>query len=157
MGSSVVLDARDSSTRDAPPGGFVYERRRPELGTLYQVVRDNLQTLYAAVDDGFASPLPAFVRNELEQYLDCGLLCRGFDGTVAVRPRPVVTALPVSCVGTAPWISPYTLRWRARFGVEVALARRATAVTAIRDARHPFAPPTASNASLRLNIVRTLS
>ena len=57
---------------------FVYERRRPELGTLYQVVRDNLQTLYAAVEDGFASPLPAFVRSELEQYLDCGLLCRGF-------------------------------------------------------------------------------
>jgi len=24
------------------------------------------------------SPLPAFVRRELEQYLDCGLLCRGF-------------------------------------------------------------------------------
>jgi hypothetical protein len=49
--------------------GFVYERRRPELGTVYQVVRDNLQTLYAAVEDGFATPLPAFVRRELEQYL----------------------------------------------------------------------------------------
>ena len=73
-----MLDALDSSTRDAPPGGFVYERRRPELGTLYQVVRDNLQTLYAAAEEGFASPLPAFVRSELEHYLDCGLLCRGF-------------------------------------------------------------------------------
>ncbi len=42
------------------------------------MVRDNLQTLYAAVEDGFASPLPAFVRDEFERYLDCGLLCRGF-------------------------------------------------------------------------------
>jgi Transposase zinc-binding domain len=41
-------------------------------------VRDNLQTLYEAVEDGFASPLPAFVRNEFERYLDCGQLCRGF-------------------------------------------------------------------------------
>jgi hypothetical protein len=41
--------------------------------------RDNLQTLYAAAEEGFvAAPLPAFVRRELEQYLDCGLLCRGF-------------------------------------------------------------------------------
>jgi hypothetical protein len=59
-------------------GGFTYERRRPETGTLYAAVRDNLQTLYAAAEDGFASPLPAFVRNEFERYLDCGLLCRGF-------------------------------------------------------------------------------
>ena len=41
-------------------------------------MRDNLQTLYAAVEDGFASPLPQFVRNEFERYLDCGILCRGF-------------------------------------------------------------------------------
>jgi hypothetical protein len=45
---------------------------------LYQVVRDNLQTLYAAVEDGFAAPLPAFVHDEFERYLDCGLLTRGF-------------------------------------------------------------------------------
>jgi hypothetical protein len=42
-------------------------------------VRDNLETLYGAVDEG-ALPfaLPRFVRKELEGYLDCGLLCRGF-------------------------------------------------------------------------------
>jgi len=73
-----VLDALDSRTPTARASGFVYARRRPELGTLYQVVRDNLQTLYAAAEEGFASPLPAFLRRELEQYLDCGLLCRGF-------------------------------------------------------------------------------
>jgi hypothetical protein len=42
-------------------------------------VQDNLATLYGAIDDGaLAIRLPAFVRKELEAYLDCGLLCRGF-------------------------------------------------------------------------------
>jgi hypothetical protein len=58
---------------------LVYERHRRDATTLYAVVRDNLETLYGAVDEG-AIPvtLPAFVRKELEGYLDCGLLCRGF-------------------------------------------------------------------------------
>src|SRR5690606_13663141 len=33
---------------------------------LHQVVRDNLRTLYAAIEQGFAAPLPRFVREELE-------------------------------------------------------------------------------------------
>ena len=58
---------------------MLYERRRPEDGTLHRVVRENLKTLYAAAADGFAGAgLPSFVRKELEGYLDCGLLCRGF-------------------------------------------------------------------------------
>jgi hypothetical protein len=56
-----------------------FSRHRPEETTLYELVRDNLETLYAAVDDGALSVgLPAFVRKELDGYLDCGLLCRGF-------------------------------------------------------------------------------
>jgi hypothetical protein len=59
-------------------GGYRYERRRPETTVLYQVVQDNLETLYAAVEEGFATAsLPEFVRNEFEQFLDCGLLCKG--------------------------------------------------------------------------------
>jgi len=58
-----------------PP--FVYERRKPEQTTLYAVVRDNVETLYAATRES-GTELPAFVRGELEGYLDCGLLCRGF-------------------------------------------------------------------------------
>ena len=43
------------------------------------VVRENLKTHYAATNDGDAgAALSAFVRKELEGYLDCGLLCRGF-------------------------------------------------------------------------------
>ncbi len=42
-------------------------------------MRDNLATLYGAVDDGAVSiALPAFVKKELEGFLDCGLACRGF-------------------------------------------------------------------------------
>ncbi|MBK7583312.1 MAG: hypothetical protein IPI67_24360 [Myxococcales bacterium] len=43
-------------------GTPTYARRRPEATALHQVVRDNLLTLYAAAEDGFASPLPSFVR-----------------------------------------------------------------------------------------------
>lgn len=58
---------------------ITYERRRPEVTTLYQVVQDNLETLYGAVAEGAVKlALPRFVRKELEGYLDCGLLCRGF-------------------------------------------------------------------------------
>ena len=56
-----------------------YERRRPEETTLYQVVSENLATLYCAVDDGaIEMTLPKFVRKELDGYLECGLLSRGF-------------------------------------------------------------------------------
>ena len=56
---------------------FAYERRRPESTTLYEGVRDNVETLYAAMQDA-EHAIPKFVRKELEEYLDCGLLCRGF-------------------------------------------------------------------------------
>jgi transposase-like zinc-binding protein len=56
-----------------------YQRRRPQTTALYEVVRDNLETLYAAIDDGaLAVRLPKHAKKELEAFLDCGLLCRGF-------------------------------------------------------------------------------
>jgi hypothetical protein len=56
-----------------------YRRRRPETTALYEVVRDNLETLYGAIDDGALDVrLPKHAKKELEAYLDCGLLCRGF-------------------------------------------------------------------------------
>ena len=75
--SPLVHGGLETAIAKGLAGSFTYERRRPEAGTLYQMVRDNLQTLYAAVEDGFATPLPAFVRDEFERYLDCGILCRG--------------------------------------------------------------------------------
>lgn len=56
-----------------------YERHRPETTALYEVVRDNLATLYGAIDDGALDVrLPKHAKKELDAYLDCGLLCRGF-------------------------------------------------------------------------------
>ena len=63
----------------AQPPSRTYTRRRPEATALYEVVRDNLETLYGAVDDGaLAVKIPKHARKELDAYLDCGLLCRGF-------------------------------------------------------------------------------
>ena len=59
----------------------VYRRHRPETTALYEVVRDNLGTLYGAIGDrAIAVRIPKHARKELEAYLDCGLLCRGFAG-----------------------------------------------------------------------------
>jgi Transposase zinc-binding domain len=63
----------------APSHTGQYERRRPERTALYDVVRDNLETLYGAIDDGALDiKLAKHAKKELEAYLDCGLLCRGF-------------------------------------------------------------------------------
>jgi Putative transposase/Transposase zinc-binding domain len=64
----------DVRSRNAPS----YARRRPEASALFEVVRANLLTLYAAIEQGFAAPLPKFVRDELEGYVGCGVLARGF-------------------------------------------------------------------------------
>jgi hypothetical protein len=62
-----------------PPEPIVYARRHPERTSLYEVVRDNLETLYGAIADGALDVrLAKHQRRELEAYLDCGLLCRGF-------------------------------------------------------------------------------
>jgi hypothetical protein len=76
----VVHEAAQTAQRiPSASGSAGYARRRPEATTLYRVVKDNLLTLYAATEAGeAAAPLPAFVREELEGYLGCGLLCRGF-------------------------------------------------------------------------------
>jgi hypothetical protein len=61
------------------PEPFVYARRHPERTSLYEVVRDNLETLYGAIADGALDMrLAKHQKQELEAYLDCGLLCRGF-------------------------------------------------------------------------------
>jgi hypothetical protein len=72
----VDLPAVSPADRNGAGG---YQRRRPETTALYEVVRDNLETLYGAIDDGALDVrLPKHAKKELEAYLDCGLLCRGF-------------------------------------------------------------------------------
>ena len=64
---------------------------------MHRVVRENLRTLYAAAEEGFAgAPLPGFVRAELEGYVDCGLLQRGF-ALIACRDCPERQLVAFSC------------------------------------------------------------
>ena len=57
----------------------VFKPRDPGATVLYEVVRDNLETLYGAIGDGaIAVRIPKHARKELEAYLGCGQLCRGF-------------------------------------------------------------------------------
>ncbi len=55
-----------------------YERRRPEETTLYQVVQEQLETFLAQVQAQTGSGLPAFVKDEFEAFLQCGILAHGF-------------------------------------------------------------------------------
>lgn len=65
-----AASGRPSCTSSAT---IAYTRCRPEEAILYAVVRDNLETLYGAVNDGaLGVALPAFVRAELERYLEWG-------------------------------------------------------------------------------------
>ena len=46
---------------------------------MHRLVREHLRTFYAAVEHGFeGARLPDFVRADLEGYVGCGVLCRGF-------------------------------------------------------------------------------
>lgn len=56
-----------------------YRRREPEKTVLHQVVRKSLATfLDRASHRSGGKGLPAYVRQEFERYLDCGVLANGF-------------------------------------------------------------------------------
>jgi len=64
------------------PARFSYERRRPEQMPLYQVVQEELETFLVQVETHTGSSVPAFVKDEREAFLECGILAHGF-----LRPR----------------------------------------------------------------------
>ena len=61
----------------AAPSSVVYRRRRPEESDLYRCIANNLRPFLARVAAAERS-LPRFVGDEIEGYLDCGRLDRGF-------------------------------------------------------------------------------
>jgi len=73
-----VLTAPASASAGLLPPARAELAPQPRDSALYQVVRDNVATLYQASEDGFGSPLPGFVREELDGYLGCRVLGRGF-------------------------------------------------------------------------------
>jgi len=56
-----------------------YQRRNPQAGVLYQVLQENLNTFFEQVESNpNKSGLPLHVKGELKNYLDCGILAKGF-------------------------------------------------------------------------------
>jgi len=54
-----------------------YKRREPEKTVLYRVVQNHLATFLARAEER-GRTIPWFVKRELERFLDCGILSRGF-------------------------------------------------------------------------------
>ncbi|MCP4039502.1 MAG: transposase, partial [bacterium] len=54
-----------------------YSRRTPETTLLYRVVQENLETFLAEAEESDRA-VPRFVERELRDFLDCGILSRGF-------------------------------------------------------------------------------
>ncbi len=50
-----------------------YERRRPEDTTLYQLVGKHLETFLAQVEASTGAPLPLFVKDEFDAFLQYGI------------------------------------------------------------------------------------
>ena len=54
------------------------ERHRPEQTTLYGLVQENAQTFFAQAEEAAGAGLPQFVKDELDAFLECGILAHGF-------------------------------------------------------------------------------
>lgn len=54
-----------------------YQQHRPENTLLYQTVQQHLKT-FEAQCEAEESPIPAFAKKELEEFLKCGILAYGF-------------------------------------------------------------------------------
>src|SRR5262247_4122368 len=61
------------------PALATYEPRDPSRTVLYKVIADHLETFLASCEaDPDATGLPAYVQRALYDYLQCGILARGF-------------------------------------------------------------------------------
>ena len=58
------------------PGGFVYQRHKPEETDLYKIIEQNLPSFQSHLSNADIS-LPSFVHSEFRSYLRCGLLKHG--------------------------------------------------------------------------------
>jgi hypothetical protein len=81
--------------------GYTYTRRGPEKSALYKVLQQILLTFEQEwTDKSDGRTLPSFVTDELHDFLDCGILGRGFAQLFCQtwRERYVVA---YSCMGRA--------------------------------------------------------
>ncbi len=54
-----------------------YQRRQPEKTVMYQVLQNHLATFVERAEAS-GRTIPDFVLRELDRFLDCGILARGF-------------------------------------------------------------------------------
>ena len=59
------------------PGGFAYQRHKPEETDLYKIIEKNLPSFQSHLSNADIS-LPGFVHEEFRSYLRCGILKHGF-------------------------------------------------------------------------------
>lgn len=57
---------------------YYYSRHQPEKTSLYQIIQSNLTKFIEQVEAEKGYPLPNFVIKEFYDYLDCGILAKGF-------------------------------------------------------------------------------
>ena len=65
------------SSLSKSPGGFAYQRHKPEETDLYKIIEQNLPSFQSHLSNADIS-LPAFVHDEFRKYLRCGMLKHGF-------------------------------------------------------------------------------
>jgi hypothetical protein len=55
-----------------------YQRHEPEKTVLYRIVAEHLETFLAEARERHDKGLPKYVEKELREYLDCGIVSRGY-------------------------------------------------------------------------------
>ena len=80
-------DIEGPGKTEGPPGQLLrvsdvsprpYQRHEPERSVLYRVVADHLETFLAEARDRHDKGLPRYIEKELREFLDCGILSRGY-------------------------------------------------------------------------------
>lgn len=81
---------------------YTYNRRSPDQGVLYNAIRENVNTVFARLSEA-GKRYPAYIRDEFDRYLDCGILSKGF---LRVRcqdcKREHLVAFSCKCRGFCP-------------------------------------------------------
>lgn len=63
----------------APDGAPVhYERRQPGQTTLYRLEQQHAASFVAHTEASTSAGLPRFIKNEINAFLECGILAHGF-------------------------------------------------------------------------------
>lgn len=79
LGKQASLNLGSVVPSHAHAKGLTYERRRPEATVLHKVIRENLLSFIELAEAGPSySSLPDYIKKEFHEFLDCGMLQKGF-------------------------------------------------------------------------------